>query len=171
MARGRLIFPFKLDIAQLDTNATAVITDGGYDEDFREPIMVPPVSGSGRGTISRSENIVTCRAQIEPGTFEELEMMVNGRSPSSQITVIMHYRDLEDAGLVEATTGRPMIRVNDRLDAIKHDLTEELIEQIPNPPGLFVTQVQSRGFGLSSLQRNLLLVTFETRDLGVRGAG
>jgi hypothetical protein len=129
--------------------------------------MVPPVSGSSRGTISRSETIVTCRAQIEPATFEQLSMMLNGRSPNSQMIVVMHYRDLEDAGLVESATGRPLIRINDRLSAIKHDVTLDLIEQIPNPPGLFITEVKSSGFGLTSLKRNLLIVTFEARDLGV----
>ena len=170
MARGRLIFPFLVDIAQVDTVATAAVADGGYDDVFREPIMVPPGSGSGRGTISREEVTYTYKCQIEPDTFEALDMMISGKSPNSEITIVMHYKDLEIGGLLD-TDGKPLLRTGDRMVQIKKFPTGEVIEVIPATPGLYVVQVRSGGFGLSSLQRNLLFVTFEERELSTRTAG
>jgi len=170
MARGKLIFPFTIDLEQVDTELTAAVTDGGYDDVFREPIVVPPASGSARGTISREEVTYNYKCQIEPAVFEAIEMMVTGKSPNSEIMVVMHYRDLELAGRVDATTGRPLIRDGDRMSAIRHAKTGALIETIPNPPGLYVTQIRSGGFGLNSLQRNLLFVVFEERELSTRTA-
>ena len=169
MARGRLIFPFLVDIAQVDTVATAAVADGGYDDVFREPKIVPPASGSGRGTISREEVTYTYKCQIEPETFEALEEMLTGKSPNSEITIVMHYRDLEVDGLLDSS-GKPLLRTGDRFVQVKHYRTGAVIEVIPNPPGLFVVQVRSGGFGLSSLERNLLFVTFEERELSTRTA-
>jgi len=176
MARGRLIFPFLFDIAQLDTQATDADPDGagpltsGYDDVFREPVVVPPSSGSSRGVVARQETIIRVKAQFEEGNFEDLEMMSTGRSPSSQIRLCLHYRDLENAGLVELATGRPLLRINDRLVACYNPRTAVLIEQFPDPPGLYCTEVQSRSFGLGP-HRNLLLLTFQERDVSARSPG
>jgi hypothetical protein len=166
----------RVELAQLDTAATAADPDAGgpltsgYDDDFGEVVVVPPVSGSARGDSARAETVVSLPAQIEPATAEELQMLATGRSPYSLLRLVFHYHDLESAGLVEAATGRPLLRVNDRLQAIRDYKTDALIEEFPNPPGLFATQVQSRSFGLASLKRNLLLVTFQSRQLSDRGA-
>lgn len=176
--RGRLIWPMLAEIAQLDTSATAQDPDGagpltaGYDDVFREPVKLPPAGGaSGGGTTNREESTVILPVQVEPQVFEQLQMLATGNSPTSMIRLTFHYRDLEAAGFVEAATGRPLLRINDRLVAIRDYRTGELIEQIPNPPGLYATQVQSRSFGLSSLKRNLLLVTFEERRVAELGVG
>lgn len=169
MARGRLIFPFLVDIGQVDTVATAAVADGGYDDVFREPKIVPPVSGSGRGTLSREEVTYTYKCQIEPDTFEALDMMISGKSPNSEITIVMHYKDLEVAGLLDAN-GKPLLRTGDRMIQIKKYPTGDVIEVIPSSPGLYVVQVRSGGFGLTSLERNLLFVTFEERELSTRTA-
>jgi hypothetical protein len=173
MPRGRLIFPFVVELAQLDTSATAADPDGagpleaGYDELFREPVKVP---GAGQaGTTNRVETLVQFRAQIEPDQEERLEAMLSGESPNSRFAVVAHYRDLERAGLVDATTGRPRIRKRDRLNRIL-TVRGVLVETIPDPPGLYVTEVQSRGFGLGT-RRNLLLVVFEDRETSLRSAG
>ena len=175
MPRGRLIFPFAVELAQLDTVATAADPDGagplteGYDFILREPRIVPPASGSGRGTVNRVETMVTLQAQIEPAQFEQLEMMASGRNASSRMALVFHYQDLENAGVIDTSTGRPLIKApGDRLHAIRNVRSGALIEMIPNPPGLFAVEVQSRGFGLGP-DRNLLLVTFEEREQSARG--
>lgn len=168
MARGRLIFPFTVDIAQLDTEATDLA--GGYDDDFREVRRAEPASGSVRGASLRQETIVQLRAQIEPQTFNELEMMASGRSGDTRLGLIFHYEDLEAAGIVDAGTGIPTLRgVGDRLAAIRNVKTNALIETMPAVPGLYATEVQSRGFGLG-VHRNLLLMVFEERETSARGA-
>lgn len=169
MARGRLIFPFLVDVGQVDTVATAAVVDGGYDDEFREPIIVPPVSGSGRGTVSREEATYTYKCQIEPTVFEALQAMATGQSPNSEIMLVMHFRDLEIDGLLDSN-GKPLIRRGDRFIQIRDYKTGDVIEVIPSSPGLYVSEVRSTGFGLSSLKRNLLFVTFEERELSTRAA-
>ena len=169
MTRGRLIFRYLADIASLNTVGTAAIVGGGYDDEFREPKIVAPVSGSSRGVVSRAETTITLPCQIEPQVFEDLQMLSTGRSPNSTLALCFHFKDLEDLGLIEAATGRPKIHINDRLDSIRDFKTGALIEKIPNPPGFFATQIQSRSFGLTALKRNLLLVTFEERELSTAG--
>lgn len=175
MSRGQLIWPMIVELGLLDTVATAGDPDGagpltsGYDQDFREPVIIAPPSGSGRGTVHRIENLVKLPAQVETDTFEQLQMLATGFSPRSLIRLVFHFRDLELVGRVDAITGRPTLRMDDRLSGIYDYRTKKLIEAFPNPPGLFATQVQSRSFGLSSLKRNLLLVTFTDRALSGTG--
>lgn len=175
--RGRLIFPFLVELAQLDTAATAGDPDGagpltsGYNENFREPLMVLASPTDQTGVSARVEATpIQFRAQIEPVMFERLEMMLGGESPDSRFAIIAHYRDLENLNLIDAVTGKPLIRKNDRLVRIMNCDTGDLIEAIPDPPGLFVRQVQSRGFG-PGRTRNLLLIEFEEREQSVRAAG
>ncbi|HKZ39983.1 MAG TPA: hypothetical protein VJ044_03425 [Candidatus Hodarchaeales archaeon] len=172
--RGRLIFPFLIDLRRLDTVATAVDPDGvgalasGYDETFKEVEKVLQTPSNQLGVSARKEKAaLILPAQIEPEMFDKLEMMISGQSPISKFAVVLHYRDLESNGLVSATTGKPLINKNDRLDGIYNIRTNALIEKIPNPPGLFVVQVQSRSFGLGP-DRNLLLLVFEQRDQSIR---
>jgi len=175
--RGRLIWPMLAEIAQLDTAATAGDPDGagplesGYDDEFRTVRIVPPASGSERGTSARKETLVRLPVQVEPEIFEQLQMMTTGNSPGSLLRLTFHYRDLEAAGMIEAGTNRSKLHIDDRLHAIRDYRTGALVELVPNPPGLFATQVQSRSFGLSSLKRNLLLMTFEQRSTSDRGVG
>ena len=172
MARGRLIFPFIVDIAQLDTAATAADPDGagpatsGFDPWFREPIVVEPTDDtSDAGDPVRVETTVQLLAQIEPEEMDRVEMMVTGRAPAWRLTAIFHYADLEAVGMVDATTGRPLLRSpGDRLAAIRHKDTKALIEEIPRVPGLYAKEVRSIGFGLGT-SRNLLLVVFEERAI------
>lgn len=175
MPRGRLIFPFLVSIARLDTAATAADPDGagplvsGYDDEFREPVIVAPSSGSGRGQVARQEDVVQCFAQIEDDEFELLQMMASGRSPTSSVTLVFHFADLERRGLVDATTGEASIRINDRLAAI-YDRRGTLVQTIGDPPGLYCTEAKSRSFGLglTTSRRNLLVCKFGARDLSAK---
>lgn len=174
MGRGRLIFPFLIDIAQLDTAATAADPDGagpatsGYDPDFREPIVVPPVDDSSEpGDAHRVETIVQLLAQVESDQQNEIVMLLGGRASNSSRTLIFLFEDLEAAGMIEAGTGQPKLRApGDRLAAIRNRHTGELIEEIPREPGWFATEVRSIGFGPWAT-RDLLLVRFEERASGV----
>lgn len=174
--RGRLIFPFLVELAPLDTAATeSTDPDGagpltsGYDAMFRAPVKVLAESDDQVGVKARIEGaLVQLPAQIEPDQMEQLAMMLSGESPSSnRFRVVCHYNDLEDAGLVNVD-GTPAIRKRDRLTRIL-DLDGNLVETIPNPPGLFIEQVMSRGWGLGGAvpTRNLLFVDFTDRAVSV----
>ena len=171
--RGRLINPFLAELARLDTVATAADPDGagpltsGYDPDFKETVMVP--AAGERGLDARKElPPIRIPCQVEVGSFEALQQLAAGNSPNSKVTLVFHFRDLERMALVDRDTGDALLRVNDRLVAI-HDLASRLVQAIRTPPGFYATEVQPQSFGLG-LSRNLLLVTFEERELGVRGA-
>lgn len=176
MPRGRLIFPFLVDIARLDTEATSADPDdagplvSGYDDDFREPVSVPSAGSSAVASPHRVESIIQLKAQIETEEQERLQMMLTGRSPNGRLALVFHYADLEEAGMVTIATGRTVLRgPGDRLAAIRDVRTGELIEEIPSKPGLFAVEVQSIGFGLGSY-RNLLLMIFEERELSIAAA-
>jgi hypothetical protein len=173
MPRGRLIWPMIVDIASLDTAAVAADPDAagpltsGYDADFGEPRVVPPSSGSAVVEPVRVEVIRQLRAQVQPSEQDQLQMGVTGRMPATRVVLVFHYHDLEAAGLVTLSSGRPVLRgPGDRLAAVRHPRTLALIEEYPVKPGLFATQVRSASFGLGPT-RNLLFVTFEQRDLSV----
>jgi hypothetical protein len=177
MPRGRLIFPFLVDIARLDTAATAEDPDdtgplvSGYDDEFREPVMIAPEDSSDDAELRRVEVMTTLQAQIGEDQNEAVQMMVTGPSPSSRMTLVFHYRDLERAGMVSTETGRPVLRApGDRLHAIRNIRTGAMVELIPARPGLYATEVKSSGFGLGP-NRNLCIVTFEERATSTARTG
>lgn len=156
--RGRLIFPFMVEIAPIDTVSYS------YDPDFKEPVLVAPVSGQGPGTIARAEGThYFVEAQIEPSSFERQNQQFSGNDPNSTLTIVAHFAALESAGLVDAA-GNAMIRIGDRLVAIRDrhgNLTNTPIRPV------FVSQCMPGGTGLSSGYRNLLFVTFVSKDRGL----
>ncbi len=170
--RGRVINPFLAELARLDTTTTVADPDGpgplasGYDPDFKETVLVPAAGELG-ADARREQPPIRIPCQVEVGTFEALQQLASGNSPNSKVTLVFHFRELERMGLVDAATGDALLRVNDRLVAIR-DLAGNLVQAIRTPPGLYATEVQPQSFGLG-LCRNLLLVTFEERELGLRG--
>ena len=82
--RGRLIFPFQVQLAQLDTVATAQDPDGdgplesGYDDIFREPFVLGADEDDTIGKAIRRETFVTLPAQIETRVFTQLEQLFDG---------------------------------------------------------------------------------------------
>ncbi len=172
--RGRLIFPMIIELAQLDTDATAADPDGagpltrGYDDEFREPVLVPPsdTGSSSRGAMRRVETLVRVSAQLEDDAYEMLSMLATGRSPQGQLKAVIHFEELERRGMVGAD-GLPTIHINDRLAAV-YQASGTLIQTIANPPGLFCVESQPRLGGLGGT-RNLLLLSFEARQQSVAG--
>jgi len=171
--RGKLINPFLAELARLDTVTTAADPDGvgpltsGYDPDFKETVVIET---AGRRRDARREMLpVRLPCQVEVGAFEALQQLAAGNSPGSQVTLVFHFRDLERRHMVDPITGDALLRVNDRLVAIRN-LAGDLVQAVRTPPGLYATEVQPQSFGLGR-SRNLLLVTFQERELGVRGTG
>jgi hypothetical protein len=170
--RGRLIFPFLAELAQLDTAATALDPDGagpltsGYDPVFREPRVFVQ---DGVRTVARKEkDLVRVRCQVEPDVFDQLRVTPAGESPRLMTGLFFHFRDLENAGMVDAN-GEPTIRVNDRLVAI-YETNGALVQRVRTPPGLYATAVEPRGLGIGK-KRNLLFVRFEERATAAEPGG
>lgn len=160
--RGRLINPFGIEICRLDVAATT--TSPGFDSVWREPVLIS--TADGKGTSGRKEmTAIQVPGQFAIGSdFLALQMAANGNLAKTDFKVIFHFADLEDLGLVESATGLALIRVGDRMSAVYSDDGLTLVQAIPNPPGVFVTEAEPR-FGLGK-SRNLLVVTFASRDQG-----
>jgi hypothetical protein len=171
--RGRLIFPVDVEIAPLDTEATAADPDEagghatGYDPDFKEPVpLVPGGDGTGPGVVNRVEGTpYRLPCQVEVPKWNEMLAASNGNLPQTQLVTVHHFADIESLGLLDAVTNEALIRVGDRLIGFYDTATGALL-QAPRTP-LYATRVESRSFGLSSLSRNLLVVTWDVRDKGL----
>jgi hypothetical protein len=166
MSRGRLIFPFIAQLWRMDRRGQNPSSPILMDEDFHEPVRVDR-DGDGIGEDERRElPAVFVPCQVEPEHFEEQRQRPSGNVPRSSVELVMHFRDLERVGLVDAE-GNALITVGDRLGGIyTRDLRPEWT--VRNPPGLFASEVRPLGFGLGlgRSRRNLLLVCFRERALG-----
>jgi len=175
MARGRLIFPFLADIRRLDTSATESAEpppDTGYDTRFRAPRIDYPVGQDGpRTTTQRYLPQVLVPCQVEPFAEDRQRQMPSGNVPDASILLVFHFESLEGLGLVDTTTGEPLIRVNDKLVALLHHRTRAMVHNFAKrkPPGLFAVESRGQSYGLTSLERNLLLVPFNDRPQGLTG--
>lgn len=170
--RGRLLQVFLAELAQLDTARTATDPDGagpltsGYDADFQETVLLPSTAGPGRDA-RREKPPLHLPCQIEVQSFAALTELATGNSPRSHVVLVFHLRDLERQGLVDPSTGDALLRVGDRLVAIRDRRTAEIVQALRTPPGLYLIEAQPE-FGLGG-RRNLLSATFGERVLGGQG--
>ena len=172
--RGRVIFPFLCTIAQLDTQATAADPDGagqltsGYDDDFRETVLLPASNAQGFTDARQEQAPLDLKCQIEPEMLDQLQMMLSGNSPKQGIMIVCHFADLEVAGLVDLN-GQATLRKGDRLVTIK-TADGDFIQDIPTPPGLYLVDIRYGGYGIGR-SRNLLFLRFEERATSSASAG
>jgi hypothetical protein len=157
--RGRLLNPFLIELAQLDTEATALVPGGGYDDVFNEPIIID--DGTPGGLDSRQETALRLHAQIEPNQLNSARSAQTGLVRDATLTCVVHFLELESLGLIGAD-GMPRIRVNDRLAGI-YTSNGEQIMVFDRLPGLYLRQTTPIGWGLGG-KRNLLELTFRARD-------
>ena len=172
MPRGRLLFPFICRIGLLDTVAMAGDPDGagpltsGYDDDFGEPVVIKRNEDDEVGEVLRIENFIEVPAQIDPKVFDQMTQVLGGTNEDAKIEITCHFKDLERLGFVD-DDGIPKISKGDRLESI-WTCRGKLVQRIPDPPGLYVTQVRPAGWGLDlrNPERNLLVITLEDRAQG-----
>lgn len=155
--RGRLIVPFLVDLARLDTQLTA------YDDTFRTP-RVRVIAGK-RIETRTEQPILRVPCQVEPSDDKMQTQTPGGDAPSTSITLVFHFKTLEKMKLLDEN-GEPTIRVNTRLAALRRK-NGTLIRTYPEKPGIFAVKVQSDGYGLGG-ERNLCLVLFTDRPQGLR---
>lgn len=184
--RGRLISPFKAKILRLDTVATAADPDGageltsGYDPDFREPVRLPQGEAGGKSNVRKEHPAILVPCQFEGDDAQgALEQMGSGDDPRFLVRLVFHFRDLENMGLVDPTSGEALIRKHDRFVAIHRFDDESLIQLVGgatvsgDPPvfdgGLYCVEPRPVSFGLSGGARNLLVCVFSDRDSSYKG--
>lgn len=162
--RGRLIFPIKVKIAQLDTKATR---DGGYYDDIaREVILEQTADGLGQDK-KQEKAIVTLPVQLEEKDFfERLNEFLAGNAPETVMKLTFHLSDLERLTQLddESTRGvRADIKVGDRIVEFEDRYGQPMMT-IPDPPGLYVREILPTGF-LDT--QNLVVVTVGDRRKAV----
>lgn len=178
ITRGRLIRPVIAEIAQLDTLTTSLPkadVDGptpGYHSNFQEPVLVHSsdnVANAARGVSSRTEKLIRCPVQWEQSNFGLQQQWGGGDSPAHNVTLVFHFADLEALNLVNED-GSAKINRNDRLCAIYHYRTNQLIQRFSseNGTGLYVIETAIDSMGLRGQYRNLLIVQLEDRETSVR---
>lgn len=163
MYRGRLIWAFQARIERLDTAATDANAIGGqaagYDRIFREPVTNTAGVGA---RIYSSPIAVTC--QVRSKKFDEVVTLPGGRELEFDLRTLLHYEELEAAGLIGAD-GSTVFKPSDRLMSIyKTDGVSLRRDFSANP--LFCVHVQDRGWGLSGLDRNLVRLYWKDRREG-----
>jgi len=164
--RGRLLFVCTAEFVRVDASAmTAASAD--VDPDFREARVLPGAPDAVGMLAPRELPAVKVPCQVEPESFEALHMIGAGNQPTSHVQVVLHFRDLEALGLVDAATGRALIGPGDRMTGF-YDREGKLVQTAD----LYVTEARPVGFGFGLLRprRNLLLVVLEARASSVRGA-
>ena len=162
--RGRLIFPSGVRLAQLDAVGTALRNGGkGYDPDFHENALLPSAKG-GPGVLGRAESVTPILpAQVEVARWDQRLQAYTGNLPQGSLILTFHFADLERLGFV-GDDGVATIRVDDRLEGI-YRLRDETLISRPQVP-LYATEPQPNSFGLTGMDRNLLIVSFAPRNAG-----
>lgn len=137
---------------------------GGYDPDFKEPVLVDADGDGVAEPFRREHPPVRVPCQVEPEALEAMRMTTSGNTPRSSLDLVFHFRDLERLGLVDPTSGDALIRPGDRLGALL-TLDGDVMQAVRTPPGLYVTEARPMGFGLHRRRprRNLLLVSLQDR--------
>ncbi len=119
-------------------------------------------------TLARRElPPVRVPCQVEDEALERLAMTGAGNDPETRLQLVLHFRDLERRGLVEAGSGRALLVPGDRLTGL-YDAVGALVQSVD----LYITEARPLGFGFGLLrpQRNLLLLVLEGRTAAARTA-
>ena len=155
--RGRLIAPIMIGIRRLDRTNTVV------DDPMRAPVVTRPLGERGSRKVGRVElpTEIKIRAQFEPLRENDMRQGPAGNVPEYDSTFILHFRDLEARGLVDATTGRAVFLPNDRVESL-YDRQGKLVRTYDNPQ-LFIVKVEDRGIGQGG-KRNLCLLRVADRQ-------
>lgn len=161
--RGRLIWPIRAKIEQLDTAATkanAGTAPSGYDRFFREPVKT---ASGGDSRVYRDPVMLPCQFKDRSeGPYSKLEQFPDGRVLRFRVKLLFHYIDLEMQGFVDSE-GRCSFQPSDRLLSLYENDGTTLIRSF-DAPELYCVHVQDRSFGLSGLKRNLVMLYFDDRD-------
>jgi hypothetical protein len=162
--RGRLISAatYLVEIAQLDAQLSEQ-SQPGMDPVFREPFLRVNPNTNQRET-GRKERTVRLHAQVEAGTYGQLVVSPTGILPKTGLTLVFHYEELEERGMVDDQRRNTPIRVTDRLVAIYNPEDECLLQSFPYPPGTFCTQARPEGYQGGRV--NLLVTEWSDRPQG-----
>lgn len=148
MTRGRLIQKFLVRIARLDAASTAAVVDGGFDDDFGEPINVP--NGTQLGANSRRYHEPDqLHCQLDRKTWGSRRGERSGEEVEADIVIVLHMPELERLGLVNLS-GEPVFQRGDKvLEVLTVKGQRDTL--FDDPPGMFIVDLERAGHGLEAL--------------------
>lgn len=165
--RVPLLFPSLLKVSRLDIPATRrVDPDGagdlttGYDPDLRTPHVYTDATGS-RVISTRYKPPVYIPCQVEIKKFEELRQIFTGDAPVTEMSFVLHNRDLVKLGLLNVDgncghNGVLDLKTNDRIDGVY--CTRKRIKNIDLKEELFIYRIDPGSWGMGPSGTDLKIV-------------
>jgi hypothetical protein len=164
-----LIFPVKAVVYRLDIQSTwAVDPPGataseGYNYITGEPNIYRNASGA--RVVPRVEMApIDIPCQIEDARFEEIQMVFGGNSPITNLVFVFHRRDLENLGLLDASTRDCLLKTGDRIGSVKNTLGST-VKTFQKP--LYIYEFRfpgSQGFGPDGYDLEIAYTSYRTAD-------
>lgn len=138
----------------------------GYDKDFHEPITYDAVrQGKTVRENARSElPPIRVPCQVEMNRFERLAQTPPGDVPQTAVQLVFHRADLRRMKLIDKTTKKLLLKVNDRISAIESFRKPGVPSVYLDPPGLYIVELQPASFGFGIDGTDLFLVFLADRE-------
>lgn len=183
--RVPLLFPVQVVISPLDTvNTRRVDPDGpsepltsGYDEDLREPIALEEIDPSDQSRdvvqVTKYRPPLRIPCQVEVRKLEEVRQEFGGDAPITNMTFVMHNKDLLRLGLLAAGEQPSCVRgvkSNDRIDAIEEKGKPGMIVH-PLKETLYVVELRSGSWGMGPSGQDLWICYTANRPSTATGVG
>ena len=160
-------------IHRLNPNATQDVqpfsgATGGYDADFREPLVFDDTVGTRmeRDDARVEHPPVNVPCQVEPVKFERLQQQFSGDMPDSNIQLVLHKRDLRKLKLIDDQE-RLLLKKNDRVEALKAKKNPKKITRYLEEPGLYIFELApgSWGFGPDGYDLYIAFLNSKEREM------
>jgi hypothetical protein len=175
--RVPLLFPNAVVISRLSTQLTrdndpdgAGPLVGGYDPDFNEPYAyedteTSPQTGEELRTDTRiylPQIRIPC--QVETTDFEEVRQTFGGDAPVTDMTFVLHNKDLRQMGLLdesEECACVPKLKTNDRIDRVERRGSRKVTQRFKE--SLYIYEIKPGSWGMGPSGQDLQIVFTSSR--------
>jgi len=123
------------------------VAGGGYNDLAGGYVPIDDGSQSGQSPRREGEEVTLPCQLRRPRDWGSQFAGPGGSEERADVMIGLYRPDLEEIGLIDAN-GRPAIQLGDRVVRIEN-LDDDTEEAFPNPPGMWVYEVERGGFGLS----------------------
>lgn len=157
--RGRLIQKFMVSIARLDEAASAAVVGGGYDDDFKEFVPVPDGTQTGTSSKVYHDPVIVCCQLDRDEAWGRVQSTRGGQEHKSDLVIVLHMPELEKKGLIDSNGHAVFMRGDKVIEVLT--MKGGLVERFRDPPGMFITHMDTAGYGLEAFgtaRQNLLFV-------------
>jgi hypothetical protein len=168
--RVPLLYPSLVVISRLDIQSTRRVDPdgagpitGGYDPDLREPYVYSAGTEDAVKTDTRRYlPAIRVPCQVEVKDFEEVRQKFGGDAPVTQMTFVLHVKDLRRLGywLTDAQCergGGPSLKTNDRIDRVE-TMRQPGVVAYPLKEPLYIYELEPGSWGMGPSGQDLVIV-------------